>query len=956
VPVGPLPGDGAHGVIADLFVTRAFLDSFNEGMVIHDLEGRIVDANEAASSLLGVTRDQLLGLTPYDVTWRVVKEDGSEFPGDEHPAMVTLRTQQPCVEVLMGIDHPDSSRRWIKVSANPLRVDDELAAVSAVFADVTASIELERELRSTSELLRVLARHPADVVVLASKDAVGEWASDSITELLGWTPEEVVGQRIDSFVHPDDLASIVDFRHLAPDAQSAQFLVRLRRRDGSYRWVSISARRFTDSTKNVSRIVSSWRDAQALVETHTQLEEAQERFRFLAENATDIVGETDADFNFTWVSPSVHDILGWRPEEMVGKPALDFVFPDDRAMLHYERVNLSTGLRPRSVKARFVTSSGSIRWMTARARPKLNDCGAPASFMVSLRDVHDEEMVRHELELSEQRYRLIADHSSDLVLLLAPDSTYRWASPSSTELFGWTPQEMVGKSAVDFIHPDDLARVLQHRESHHGDLFGIDALRWRKADGEYAWVSGRGRDLRGADGEVEGRIIAVRDVTREKEAEQKLIASEAHFRLVLDNQINVIVQLSLDATIEWITPSVYELIGWRADEVVGKRIDEFVHAADIPGYALVVANVIAGNRDNYEARVHTITGEDKWVAASVKPLFDEFGETIGSVVNVRDISAQHEALARLARSEEQFRRAMESAPIGMALVDLNRGFLAVNPALCEMVGRDAQWLVSHSIADVLAADDDSLDLRMRAEALSGRIIRAAREKRLVRPDGTMVWVEHAIGLVRDETGMPASFVSTFVNVTEKRATQEMLHYQATHDSLTQLVNRRDLYRRAEKLRQRALRTGEHVGVLYVDIDGFKNVNDTFGHYVGDIALTVVANRLAAVGRNEDVVSRVGGDEFVILLPSLHSIDDALNVARKILDSFVDPVVAEGESITLSVSVGVALTESDDDPDDTLRRADQALYHAKLSGRGRAVAWSSDLGDTKGPHDLGGDES
>jgi diguanylate cyclase (GGDEF)-like protein/PAS domain S-box-containing protein len=259
-----------------------------------------------------------------------------------------------------------------------------------------------------------------------------------------------------------------------------------------------------------------------------------------------------------------------------------------------------------------------------------------------------------------------------------------------------------------------------------------------------------------------------------------------------------------------------------------------------------------------------------------------------------------------------------------------------------MVGRSPQWLLEHGIADVLDPDDDQLDRHMRAEALSKSVIHAGRQERLRRPDGTLVWVEHAIGLLRDESGMPLHFVSTFVDVTESRAIQEKLRFQATHDSLTQLVNRRDLYLRAESLQRRRARTGEHVGVLYIDIDGFKVVNDTFGHYVGDVVLKAAADRLAAVGRKDDVVSRVGGDEFVLLLPALHSVDDALAVANTIVERFREPISTEGVSIELGVSVGVALALADETADDTLRRADAALYEAKLRGRGRAVRWSPDF--------------
>jgi diguanylate cyclase (GGDEF)-like protein/PAS domain S-box-containing protein len=787
-----------------------------------------------------------------------------------------------------------------------------------------------------------VAQYPADIVVLASEDAVGQWCSDSVTELMGWRPDEVVGERIDSFVHPDDLEKILNYRRDAPAASTAAFLVRLRRKTGDYRWISISARRFFDPVNHESRIVSSWRDAQSLVETRQRLEASEARFHFLAENASDIVGETDPNFNFTWVSASVFDLLGWRPEEIVGKPTADFIFPDDLPAFYYERANVEAGLKRQSIRARLLTSSGSVRWMIAQARANVDGTGSTISNMISLHDVHEEEMARREFAASEERYRLLAENASDLIILLDADDVYRWVSPSSMELFGWRPEEMVGKRVEDFAHHDDLEKILGQRERYTAETFSIDAIRFRRADGEYTWVSGRGRNVRNSYGELTNRIMSLRDVTSQVLAEQELARSEALFRLVLENQLDVTARLSQDGIVEWITPSVFSLVGWRPEEVVGRNISEFVDSADIPGLGLTMDNVIAGFTEYYEARILTVTGEEKWVAANAKPLVNELGETTGSVINIRDISAEHATRTQLARSERLFRLALESAPIGIAVVDLERRFLATNPVLGEMVGRSPQWLLEHGIADVLDPDDDQLDRHMRAEALSKSVIHAGRQERLRRPDGTLVWVEHAIGLLRDESGMPLHFVSTFVDVTESRAIQEKLRFQATHDSLTQLVNRRDLYLRAESLQRRRARTGEHVGVLYIDIDGFKVVNDTFGHYVGDVVLKAAADRLAAVGRKDDVVSRVGGDEFVLLLPALHSVDDALAVANTIVERFREPISTEGVSIELGVSVGVALALADETADDTLRRADAALYEAKLRGRGRAVRWSPDF--------------
>ena len=302
--------------------------------------------------------------------------------------------------------------------------------------------------------------------------------------------------------------------------------------------------------------------------------------------------------------------------------------------------------------------------------------------------------------------------------------------------------------------------------------------------------------------------------------------------------------------------------------------------------------------------------------------------------SIRDVDDEVHARTALTESEERFRLTMSSAPIGMAVVDLDRRFVEVNTALCTMLDRIRR------VAGGAPGPRRAAPRRRRAgPADAGRgagrpPTGTTREKRLVRPDGTVLWAEHSIGLLRDESGVPLSYVSTFADVTEAKSTREQLAYQATHDALTHLVNRRDLFDHADEVLSHPPRSGTRLAVLYIDVDGLKAINDTMGHAAGDAALVAVADRLAAAGRVDDVVSRIGGDEFVILLPGLHAETDAEAIAAKILDSLHAPLQLDEGELRIGVSIGIALAEDAEDADDTLRRADAALYRAKALGRGR----------------------
>ena len=919
------------------FLSRPFLDSFGVGLLLLDCEGRVIDANKGAGDVLGLTHEQLLTLNPFDEEWRAVRRDGTPLPNEEFPVRVTLGTGESCTDVTLGVEVHGRGQRWLKVTTHSLTLSDGSRGVSVRLADVTREVGLEDELRTANEHLRIVAQYPADVVILASKDAVSEWVSDSVTEYFGWEPHEVIGVRIDAFVHPEDLARITNYRRDAPDATTANFTVRFRTKSGEYRWIAISARRFDDELTHTSRIISSWRDVQAVVEAQEALAASENRFRFIAENSSDLVAELDQNQIVTWVSPSVREILGFSVEETVGRPALEFLEPEDRAHVGLALTQVLGEFEARNVRARMVTADGGFRWMIGRARAKFDDDHHRDSITVSLRDIHNEEVMRQQLKESEARYRLLAEYGADLVILLDAQGVIEWVSPSATALFGWPPEEMIGRRPIDFVEPEDYERHFTPLE-HALDWFEVDVVRLRCADGTLRWVSGRGRHGRDPYRRREFSVITLRDVTHQVLAEQELADSEMRLRLVLENQADVTARLDPDGLIEWVTPSVFDLVGWHASEVVGHNVADFMHIADVEQLDDVSETVNSGMPTDVEVRVTTISGDYKWIAAKGQPLFDRDGTITGSVINIRDITAEHEIRTQLTRSEEQFRAAMVSAPIGMAVIDLDRRFVAVNPALAVMTGYSEEWLLAHHSYDILDTSDHPVGQRVAPAVLQHDVVQAPREIRLRRADGGVVWVAHAVGVVRDHGGEAASLVATFVDVTESRATKEKLRYQATHDMLTNLVNRRDLYLRAERLQRRTKRTGEHVGVLYVDVDGFKTINDSHGHHVGDDALRVVAQRLTFVGRASDVVSRVGGDEFVVLLPDLHSLDDAAAIAEKMLTALREPVMTSAGELDLRVSIGVTLSVPGESVDEALARADLALYQAKANGGNRSATW------------------
>ena len=211
------------------------------------------------------------------------------------------------------------------------------------------------------------------------------------------------------------------------------------------------------------------------------------------------------------------------------------------------------------------------------------------------------------------------------------------------------------------------------------------------------------------------------------------------------------------------------------------------------------------------------------------------------------------------------------------------------------------------------------------------------EYRQLAKDGSVVWVRDEATIVRDEEGRASYWLGIQTDVTERKKLQERLEHQALHDSLTGLPNRRLFADRLGQALRRAGRRDRGVAVLFMDLDGFKNVNDSFGHEMGDLLLVAVAGRLKGCLRPEDTLARFGGDEFVVLLEGVEGAEEPVRVAERITRELGGPFVLAGRKLYARVSIGIAMGEARaGDPGDPLREADTAMYRAKGEGSGYKV--------------------
>jgi diguanylate cyclase (GGDEF)-like protein/PAS domain S-box-containing protein len=296
----------------------------------------------------------------------------------------------------------------------------------------------------------------------------------------------------------------------------------------------------------------------------------------------------------------------------------------------------------------------------------------------------------------------------------------------------------------------------------------------------------------------------------------------------------------------------------------------------------------------------------------------------------RDLALREELMRQ---SEAVFRSAFDDAPIGVALVDQEGMWLRVNTALCDMFGYTSDELIDRPAWEVV---DAGYLYRMQRDALlatEGKSVAARSEIRLQRKDGREIWVLGNASLVRDSHGDPLYYVCQVQDITERKRAEARLAYAATHDELTDLLNRRGFQRELDSLLRSVPSNGGRGALLFLDLDQFKYVNDSLGHRAGDELLCSVAGVLRQLSGETGVLARIGGDEFALALPGADA-DAAEAAARLVLHAMEGhSILVGGQLVSASVSVGVALyPEHGSTGESLMARVDVAMYQAKERGR------------------------
>lgn len=382
-----------------------------------------------------------------------------------------------------------------------------------------------------------------------------------------------------------------------------------------------------------------------------------------------------------------------------------------------------------------------------------------------------------------------------------------------------------------------------------------------------------------------------------------------------------------------------DLFNCSLDDLRGSEDARFFPPDTVAHLNKIDTRVFETAQDNTEQVVSRDADGQQHVYWEVKtPIFDELDpKKVWGLCGISsDITAVKDQEAALQESEKRFHSTFVSAPIGMAIVSLDGHFTQVNEALANILGYTIKQLQKKTFYQITHPDDLQSDILQFEQLRDGLIKNYQMEKRYIHKKGNLIWVLLSVSVVRDAANKALYFISQVQDITERKFLMDKLSLQARLDYLTNLSNRRHFMEQADAELQRARRYQNPLALLMIDIDHFKTINDNYRHKTGDLVLQKLSAMLIDSLRQVDIVGRIGGEEFAILLPE-SKLENAVEVAERLRVQVANTKLAleSGQLVRFTVSIGVALLDKPDINLDTLfSSADEALYQAKNTGRNR----------------------
>ena len=841
----------------------------------------------------------------------------------------------------------DGDSRWTRVTLFPDReVGGRVGGAFAVMTDIEEDIRIRDQLKSQESQMRLFADNIPGPIAYLDRNLKYTFVNQAFAnavlkpqdEIYGKTPFEVMTADVASFLRPilkrAQAGENVEYERVGNTA------------GGPRRWLHGRIVPDLDVSGNVRGLYCTEYDIHDLKLTEQALAAREEQLRLFNDNIPEPIVYVGEDGRYEFVNESFLQLVGLTREQVVGKTT-DEVLGSELAAALTPRRDRADNNKPAIYERSLIDASGRERLIRVRCVPDLRFDGTAKGEYVVGHDITDLKQAQDELAARSGTLRAIMDGVPAPVAYIDHEERCLYVNRTFLQFFGLTQEQassmrlrdVVGHAIYQSAHAM-LTRALE------GESTAFDRL-VQGTNGVRRWMTIRVVPDAAQSGEVHGAFVLMNDIHGLKQAQEALRDSEAELRLIMDNVPARVSSIDRDYKYRVVNRHNEEWLGENRNAITGRHIAEVMGDERANQLAPLLDRVLQGETVITERELIQPDGEQRWEALHFAPKVDGDG-------NITGIYAVHTDIHDQKRNEEELKRAnwmlsshINNTPLAVLEWDRDIKLVRWSPQAENIFGWNSDEIlgIPLDISPLLHDEDRAGFAGLVGRLMSGEEPRATGLTRNRRRDGETIWCEWYHSALLDDQGQIVSILSFVQDVSSRIQAEERLQYLATRDALTGLPNRLLLHERLNQAIALAKRGGRRVGVLFIDLDRFKNVNDTLGHRIGDELLKRVTASLSSALRETDLLARLGGDEFMVIVEDFDDRAVLGRVAQKLLDAIAQPFEIEGNDIFVTSSIGIAVYPDDtDDPEELLKFADVAMYRSKDLGRNTYQFLDADLAE------------
>lgn len=536
---------------------------------------------------------------------------------------------------------------------------------------------------------------------------------------------------------------------------------------------------------------------------------------------------------------------------------------------------------------------------------------------------------QEEIALQENQQKM------DLVLEASNAGTWVWNIQTNQAEVGLRWAAMLGQTLEElgtmnmqrweeFLHPEDRDRAvtaLYNAIQGVTDDFFVE-YRMRHKDGEWVWILVQGKILEWTEDGQPFRMFGTHtDISDTKKIIHSLRTQEENYRMLVENSYDIIYRLDLEGNFTFISNAWSTLLGQSVEEALGRSFRPFVHPEDLSGVECFFQQ-IKDTKQRQEWSHYRLLHENgswRWYTTTATPIWDNEGRLIGYTGTARDVTEVKAAYDELAEKNQAMEYFFAINPDLILITDLRGIILQLNQAWDEVLGYEPNSLVGRSFMELVHPEDTALTINAVSALEKGEAIWNF-VNRYQRADGSYRYLEW------NSQSSKGLIFAAARDITERLERQQEVEYLSFHDHLTGLYNRRYL---DDSLKRLDTPRNLPFSIILLDVDNLKVVNDRYGHFAGDDLLIEVAEALTRTCRSDDILCRMGGDEFIILLPGTAEWE-VRSIIQRIMEELVD-VRVKGQPVSMAAGYGIK-TREDESISEVLERADKRMYQKKIQGR------------------------